>query len=139
MTDETMKKINKIIANNDKWPLILEGVNAEWFNNATILDANISSTELGIRNSETGFIYPNWLKQLLEKSKNIKTHNLLVIDKLENLDIEEQRKFIGLLKHKGVNGLKFPEGTQIIIVIEKGKIDKISKDIASLCIIYKEN
>ena len=57
-----------------------------------------------------------------------------MITGLDEIDVDEQEKFYGMIKYNGVNGYKFPTGTQIIIPIKKGNLSKINERIVSLCL-----
>ena len=59
----------------------------------------------------------------------------LCITGLDEISKDEQEKFCGMLKNKGINGYKFPENAQILIPVKNLK--NVSKKISDLCIIYK--
>lgn len=131
--DNNLKlKLNKILSNNKSWPIILQGLDAKLIKDAVIINADISSQDLGIKIDDNGYVYPNFISKL-ENSKN----KILVIDKLDEISTEEQEKFYGLIKYKGINGYKFPKETQIIITTKTNGLNKISKDILGLTLNFK--
>lgn len=126
--DNNLKlKLNKILSNNKSWPIILEGLDAKLIKDAVIINADINSQDLGIKIDDNGYVYPAFITEL-ENSKN----KILVIDKLDEISVEEQEKFYGLIKYKGINGYKFPKETQIIITTKTNGLSKISEDIVNL-------
>ena len=134
MIEEIKSKLVKILKNNTKWPLIIEGVSTSNFPMAIAISANIPSSELGIISSETGLKFPTWAMEIMIKAKKSK-EIIVCIDGLDKITPENQEKFYGLIKYKGVNGFKFPEETQIVIPVENAK--NISKRISSLALFYK--
>lgn len=135
MTQEQKQFLTNILKQNNM-PLIVEGVSSVNFPTAVVVPATINSAELGVIPTEYGIDYPLWLQEIIKKSKKSK-NVLLAIDGLENISFEEQEKFYGIIKYNGVNGLKFPENTQIVIPVNKPIETTISKKIRSLCINYK--
>lgn len=124
----------KILKDNTKWPIVIEGVSSTDFPTSTIIPATISSSELGIIPSEEGFKLPNWLNGIIAEAKQGKTV-IICIDKLDEIPVEEQEKFYGMIKYRGINGLKFPERTQIVITAKN--VGNISKKILSLAVCCK--
>ena len=134
MTEEMKFKLVKILKDNTKWPLILEGVTSSNFPTSIVIPATIPSSELGIISTETGLKYPAWLMQVMIKAKQ-SNKILICISDLDQLSTEDQEKFYGMIKYKGINGYKFPDGTQIIITVSD--MTKISKRISSLTLTLK--
>lgn len=133
MTEEIKEKLVKILKDNTKWPLIIEGVTSKNFPTSIVIPAITPSSELGIVASDTGLKYPSWAMEIMIKSKKSKKV-IVCIDGLDKISLEEQEKFYGMIKYKGVNGFKFPEGTQIIITTKNAT--KISKRISSLALSF---
>ena len=125
-------KLNKILSNNKSWPIILEGLDATLIKDAVIIKADINSQDLGIKIDGNGYVYPNFINEL-ENSEN----KILIIDKLDEISKEEQEKFYGLIKYKGINGYKFPKETQIIITTKINGLNKISQNILNLTLNFK--
>lgn len=134
MTEETKFKLVKILKDNTKWPLIIEGVSSADFPTAIVIPATTPSNELGVISSENGLKYPTWAMEVTLKAKKSK-EIVVCIGELDKISQEEQEKFYGMIKYKGVNGFKFPEGTQIVITTKNTK--NISPKILSLAIVYK--
>lgn len=133
MNKSGYKKLVTILDSNEKWPLIIGGVDSESISKSVVLPAITHTSELGIVAGETGLVYPAWLMEIRIKAK--KSNKIyLVITGLDEIDVDEQEKFYGMIKYNGVNGYKFPAGTQIIIPIKKGNLSKINERIVSLCL-----
>lgn len=131
--DNNLKlKLNEILSNNKSWSIIIEGLDAKLIKDAVIINANINSQDLGIKIDSNGYIYPKFISEL----ENNKT-KILIIDELDEISKEEQEKFYGLIKYKGINGYKFPKETQIIITTKTNGLNKISQDILNLTLNFK--
>lgn len=134
MTEEMKEKLVKILKDNAKWPLIIQGVSSKNFPTSIVIPSTLPSSELGIIPGDTGLKYPAWAMEILLKAKKSK-QIIVCIGELDEISQEEQEKFYGMIKYKGVNGFKFPEGTQIVITAKNAK--NISKRISSLAIVFK--
>lgn len=119
--------ILEILNNNRTWPMIITGLTAKNFPTAVILPSSCPSESLAAENA-------TWLKEIDEKSKNSK-QIMLVIDQIDSIIEEKQEKFYGILKYKNINGINFPKNMQIVVTAND--IEKVSKRIQSLCLIYK--
>lgn len=138
MDKNQKQRLMEVIQNNLKWPIILDGVGCELFSGSIVLDARIPSNQLGVISTQRGFLLPTWLKELRQKSKKLQ-RVLLIISNLDEVVTDEQEKFYGILKYKGINGCAFGENVQILIPIKKGTINKISEKIQSVSLLYKVN
>lgn len=131
--DSNLKlKLKEILSNNKSWSIIIEGLDAKLIKDAVIINANINSQDLGIKIDSNGYIYPKFISEL----ENNKT-KILIIDELDEISKEEQEKFYGLIKYKGINGYKFPKETQIIITTKTNGLNKISQNILNLTLNFK--
>lgn len=130
-----MKNLVEFISNNTNWPLLIEGVKADVFKTATIIDSSINSSLLGIIPSKTGYDYPEWLNDII-KNKN-KQRQFLIINDIDKITSLEQEKFLGIIKHKSVNGYKLPSNVQIIIL--SSSVKSVAKSIRDNSIEYKKN
>lgn len=129
-------KIKEVIDNNRKWPIIIENIEARNIDNAIIINSKISNKDLGIIPNENGNKMPTWiLEMILNDKKNVVS--TLVISDIDQIDMTEQEKFIGILKFKGINGYSFPAGTSIVLTCRKGNYDLVSPKIKDLCIKIK--
>ncbi len=135
MNENIKKNLNKVLSANKKWPIILEGVDANEFSKATVIPATLPSSQLGVINDINGLVKPGWVVAVEGNAKN-KT-NLLVISGIDKLEKGQQRKFRNLLDSKSLNGYQLPENLQIALTIDMGNRDKLDEEILSLTIYYK--
>ena len=132
MQKEELEKINKLLWNNKSKDFLLIGENFE-IENAVYISAKIQSKDLAIGiDNNSKYIYPQWVKDL-EKIDAEKKH--LIITDLDTISLDEQEKFIGLLKYKNLNGYSLPENTQIIMLAQNQ--EKVSLKITTYLLIYK--
>lgn len=130
------EKIKQVIENNRKWPIIIENVKPQDIDNAIIIDSKIPNKDWGIIPNENGNKMPTWiLEMILNDKKNVVS--TLVISDIDQIDMTEQEKFIGILKFKGINGYSFPAGTSIVLTCADGNFDLVSPKIKGLCIKIK--
>lgn len=135
MKIQDRKKIAKILKDNERWPVIIQGISAKIFKNAIIIPADIPSSELGTKIDDKGnIIFPNWLEKLKQMEKMDKAI-IVCIDGLDKIDPDEQQKFYGMLKYNGINGYKFSNATRIVIATFDSA--KISKGLADLALFVK--
>lgn len=128
--EELKKKLNDLLRNNKKWPVIIEGVKVPAFKKATILPATTKSEELTIANGK-----PDWVLSLEAKAKS--TINLLIIEGIDEIPYEEQKKFKFILENRGLNGYDFPDNVQIVLPTKKDCQERIISIIQTLCIYFK--
>lgn len=128
------EKLQKIILDNIEENILIQGVTGADFRNATIINSDIASEELGLIPTEQGYIAPDWLLELQRKSAESE-HNILVIDQIDKIAPIEQTKFVGLLKYKALNGAKLPDGTQILVTTTSADTAEIAPEILSLLVI----
>ena len=128
-------KLIKVLDNNKRNNILLMGATATIFEDAVIIPATIPSQKLGIGIDAHGeYVYPAWLKEIEEKKSNDRL--LIIIDGLDKVSKDEQEKFYGILKYKGINGYSFPSQSQLICTSKSTDQNKISDRILRLNIIY---
>lgn len=131
--DKSKAKLSKFLKDNQKWPIVLVGIDGGVFSQSVVVPATISTTQLGMYTDDNGTLCPEWAVDLKKKSQNDK-RVILCIDNLDSVDFEEQEKFCSLLKHKGINGFEFPKNIQIVLT---AKSNNISEKIKALTILYE--
>lgn len=131
---ENKAKINKILTDNASTPIIFIGANASEITNAVVIDAHIPSAELGILPTENGYKYPQFVRQLMAlQMKGIMP--VVVIESIDKISKDEQEKFYGLLKYRGLNGYKLPQNARIALLADKAT--DIANRIVQLSLVYK--
>lgn len=124
---EILNKINQLSTIS---PVLVTDVTKEYFENAEILPAGISSKDLGIVNTSKGLKAPKWFVNLLKNDINT-----VVIDKIDEIDMESQEKFYELLKYKTISNIEFYKEIKIVVLCKD--LNKVSPNITSLCQIIK--
>lgn len=105
-------------------PILIKNVPKEVFGkNAVVLDANIDKTLLNGHYEGTEYLPPKWFNELAE-------NNILIIDNLSNINKNEQKKFIEILKYRKISTFHLPK--KCVIVITCDSIERISEEIISL-------
>ena len=107
--------------------ILLEDFRSEVFENNVTLTRNSSvcGHYEGIE-----FKAANWYYELLNSEEKI-----LVIKDINKMDLNEQTKFIEIIKYKKVNTFDLPENTVIILLANNLKEYKLNEEIASLAAI----
>lgn len=98
------------------------------FENSVVIPANISIKELNGFYDEVTFKPPKWLNAILNTNEN----KILIIDKIDSINKEEQLKFCELLKYRKISTFKLPENCVIIITADEISREKINEEIYAL-------
>ena len=111
-------------------PLLVSDVPLSIFENSVIIKANIDKSELNGHYDNIDFMPPAWYKELIEKSKE-KT-SVLIIENINDISLEEQTKFIEILKYKKVSTFDLPKNSIIIVTCTDLSKNKINEEVYSL-------
>lgn len=111
-------------------PLLAPDILSNSFSNSVILKSNIDKSELNGHYENVEFCPPTWYKELLEKSKS--GHVILVIENINDISLEEQNKFIEILKYNKISTFELPKNCLIIVTCSDLNNKKISEEIYSL-------
>ena len=132
MDKENFEKLKEVVKNNYKWPLLLGNVTSDYFSTAVVLSAeeNINNLEVGY--TSDGDKLPTWLTELNIISQKY-DRPMLVIDRIDKLELAEQEKFKYILK--GSSSCVLPKNTQILLTVDN--LNKVSNKLRQLCIIYE--
>ena len=125
MNEEAKNKLSKVLSDNTKNPLIIVSDEDIVLENTITINATISERDLHIESM--------WHKKIMLRHSN--KHLFLVINGLDNIEAEEQDKFIHLLKDRRSGTFKLPDYVQIVIPV-KDK-EKVSKQIKSLSLLWE--
>lgn len=130
MSEESKKNFLKVLKNNTKHPIIVEGLEPRIISGAVIIPASITPFDLGSLSSDK----PAWVSKL-EKIKSLR--KFLIIDGIDTLDDENQEKFVWLLENRQDNGYKLEESVQVLLSIKNDNLERVNQKIKSLCINWK--
>ncbi len=109
-------------------PILVDFISGNDLNDVVILPANVDVKELNGHYDGTDFMPPKWLNEILRTNAS----RILVIDKIDTINKEEQLKFCELLEHRKISTFELPKSCVIIITANEINKDKISEEIFSL-------
>jgi len=114
-------------------PILLENVPAKLFNHSVILNADCDMSELNGHYEDTEFVPPKWYSDLMIEAEDDKA--ILIINDLNKITVEEQTKFIELLKYRKISTFKLPEKCLIIVTFDNlDENNKINEEVYSLLV-----
>ncbi|MCM1370535.1 MAG: hypothetical protein NC181_01410 [Clostridium sp.] len=109
--------------------ILLEDVDANVIKNAVILESNCDIKDLNGHYEGLDFLPPNWYKELISKdSKN----PILIINNLNKIKTEEQRKFIEILKYNKISTFDLPKNCIVIMITNNLLQNPINEEVYSL-------
>lgn len=109
-------------------PILVDFIDGENILDSVVLPAICDKTEL-VGYYESGeYKAPNWLNKLNES----KIVPILVIDKIDSIEKEEQTKFVEILKYKQVSTFELPKNTVIVVTAKEINENTINEEIYSL-------
>ena len=111
-------------------PLLIKNISSSAFNNSVIIKSNIDRSELNGHYENAEFCPPQWYKELLAKSKA--SIAVLVIENINEIKLEDQTKFIEILKYKKVSTFELPKNCLVIVTCSDLTTNKINEEVYSL-------
>ena len=113
-------------------PILIDKVPLTAFPSAIVLEANCGINDLNGHYEGADFVPPIWYNQLLNVTDSKK---VLIINGIDTIDLDEQSKFIEILKYRKVSTFDLPDNTVIILLVSEIE-NKISPEInANIAII----
>ena len=109
-------------------PILVDFIFGQDLEDAVIVPATIDRKELNGHYEEMNYVPPKWLNELL----NTKKSPLLIIDQIDTIPKEEQKKFIELLKYRKVSTFDLPNNCRIIVTANKINEEMINEEVFSL-------
>ena len=107
---------------------MVDFIEGEDIKGATVLNANIGVQELNGHYEEEKYLPPRWLEELNKED----SRKVLVIDKIDTINKEEQLKFKEILKYKKVSTFEIPKECLIIVTAKEINKETIEEEILSL-------
>ncbi len=129
MNEEWLKMFENYIKSGVS-PLLIPNMPSNFFKTNVILKSNIDRAELNGHYENTNFCPPVWYKELVDKSKTNTT--VLVIENINEIPLEEQTKFVEILKYKKVSTFELPKNCLIIVTCTDLTVNKINEEVYSL-------
>lgn len=114
----------------NEYPILVEDISNELFENAVILNNDCDMSLLNGHYEGVNFVAPDWYNILVEKCKN--GCSLLIINGINNVEIDEQLKFIEILKYRKISTFDLPKTCSIIVTAYDIKNKPIAEEIYSL-------
>ena len=109
-------------------PVLVDFISGSDLKNAVVLPANIDISELNGHYNGTDFIPPTWFNDIL----NTNVNRILIIDKIDTTNKEEQLKFCELLQYRKISTFELPNECRIIVTAHEINENKINEEIFSL-------
>ena len=131
MNKEKLNLLKNYIINGVS-PLLIQNIPSDIFANSVIIKSNVVNSELNGHYEKTDFCPPLWYKELLNKCKT--TPTVLVIENINEIPLEEQTKFIEILKYKKVSTFELPKNCFIIVTCSDLTANKINEEVYSLLV-----
>ena len=126
MNKERLEMLNEYIKSGIT-PILIENMPASVFDNATILDANCDISDLNGHYENINFVAPSWYNKLKQNQTK-----MLVINNINEIDVNEQTKFIEILKYKKISTFDLSKDCIIIVTAKNLKERPINEEVYSL-------
>lgn len=126
MNKERLEMLNEYIKSGIT-PILIENMPASVFDNATILNANCDISDLNGHYENINFVAPSWYNKLKQNQTK-----MLVIKNINEIDVNEQTKFIEILKYKKISTFDLPKDCIIIVTAKNLKERPINEEVYSL-------
>ena len=126
MKSERMEMLEGLLKSGVS-PVLLEDFPASIFNDSVVLESDISIENLNGHYEGISFCPPEWYEKLESLSEP-----LLVISIINKIPVEEQKKFVEILKYKKVSTFDLPKNTIILVTASNLEENKINEEVYSL-------
>lgn len=126
MNKERLEMLNEYIKSGIT-QILIENMPASVFDNATILNANCDISDLNGHYENINFVAPSWYNKLKQNQTK-----MLVINNINEIDVNEQTKFIEILKYKKISTFDLPKDCIIIVTAKNLKERPINEEVYSL-------
>ena len=109
--------------------ILLEDIPNERFKNNVILASSCDISLLNGHYEGEEFVAPKWYIEL-SKKKN----PLLVIENINDIDVNDQKKFIEILKYRKISTFDLPRNCVVILTCSNLKSKPINEEVYSLVV-----
>ena len=124
-----LESLKKLLMLNE-YPILVEDIPNELFENSVILNNDCDISLVNGHYEGVNFVAPDWYNILTEKCKDGLT--LLIINGINNIDREEQLKFVEILKYRKISTFDLPKNCSIIVTAYDLENKPIAEEIYSL-------
>lgn len=111
-------------------PLLISNISSDLFQNSIVIKSNVSNSELNGHYENMDFCPPTWYRELIQKSKI--GCSVLIIENIDEIPLEEQTKFIEILKYQKVSTFDLPKNCMIVVTCSDVYKNKIHEEVYSL-------
>ena len=125
MNNKEKNKILKEYIKINIAPILVDFIEKDFFNDKVVINSNCKKEELNEIYENEKTLPPKWYQELINKNKKI-----LIINNLDSISNEEQKKFIEILKYRKVSTFELPQDVRIIITANE--VNNIDKEIFNL-------
>lgn len=124
-----MKNLKEIIefSKMNISPILIEDFDLDSIKDYILIDSRITREELYGYYDNEEFIEPSWLKEIENKK-------FLIINDITNINLEEQKKFMELLKYRKVGTYNLPENIVILVTCKNLKVNVILEELYSILV-----
>ena len=109
--------------------LLLEDVDSNIFKNSVVIESNCDVSLLNGHYENEEFVAPSWYLDLVNSKKN-----LLIINNINDVNINEQGKFIEILRYRKVSTFDLPNNCVVIATCSNVKEKPINEEVYSLMV-----
>lgn len=109
-------------------PILVDFIEGNNIPNSVVLPANCKMEDLSGQYIGIDYVPPKWLNKILSEQSS----TILVIDKIDSIEKQEQTKFVEILKYKKVSTFDLPKNTVIIVTAKEINKNTINEEIYSL-------
>lgn len=127
MNDSTRELLINYMKSNVA-PILVDFIDGNDIPDSVILPADCEKSELNGHYDNIEFLPPEWFNKLNKPN----TPTILVIDKIDSIPLNEQTKFIEILKYKQVSTFGLPKNTVIFVTAKTINENTIHEEIYSL-------
>lgn len=124
-----LESLKKLLMLNE-YPVLAQDIPNELFENSVILNSDCDVSLLNGHYEGVNFVAPDWYNILVEKCKDGLT--LLIINGINNIDREEQLKFVEILKYRKISTFDLPKNCSIIVTAYDLENKPIAEEIYGL-------
>lgn len=108
-------------------PILVDFISSKDIPEATTIKANCPIQELNGHYEKENYIAPNWYNELMNKEEKI-----LIIEDIDSIPLNEQQKFIEILKYKQISTFFLPDNCIILVTAKNISKETINEEIYSL-------
>lgn len=111
-------------------PILLEAIPARVFPNAVVIESDCDVLLLNGHYENTEFLPPSWYEKLVKTCEN--GYGILLINEINKVSLNEQAKFVEILKYRKVSTFDLPKNCTIVVTCSNLKEKPLSEEIYSL-------